>query len=210
MENKPFELETRISEQITVKTVKEKNCYVSYGYQHWQTEEILGVYQDELSAREGHLRWVKHNWAKLERKRQLRLLVAEDNPDDLKIAKKAFQRAPATWETVWIEDGQQALDFLFKQGKYSEAWTPDLIILNLNMPKWSGHEILAKMKEDGILRQIPVVIWTVSQREEDIRRAYELGASAYLAKARSTKEAIEDLMALRRFFERVCFLGNVG
>lgn len=209
MSHQPFTLETQVSPEISIKTVEERDCYVTRCYRHWHIEEILSVYHDELSAREGHLRWVKHDWTKPQRKRQLRLLVAEDNPDDIKIAQMVFQSPPKTWEAVWVEDGQEALDFLFKQGRFSEAWTPDLVILNLNMPKQSGHEVLPKMRQDPTLRQIPVVIWTVSKREEDIGRAYRAGASAYLAKAADTKEAIEDLMALRRFFERVRFLGDV-
>lgn len=210
MNSQFFSLETQVSPEITIKTVKEQDHYVSYCYQHWRTEEVLDVYHDELSAREGHLRWVKHNWAKPKRERQLRLLVVEDNPDDLKIAKMVFQRPPATWEVVWLEDGQEALDFLFKQKRYSEAWTPDLVILTLNLPKKSGHEILAEIRPDSILRQIPIVIWTISKRKEDIERAYRLGASAYLVKAISTKEAIEDLMALRSFFERISFPSDVA
>lgn len=209
MNSHPFTLETQVSPEITIKTVEERDRYVTRCYQHWNTEEILDVYHDELSAREAHLKWVKHDWTKPERKRQLRLLVAEDSPDDIKIAQRAFQRPPTTWETVWVEDGQEALDFLFKQGRYSEAWSPDLVILNLNMPKWQGLEVLERVKQDPILRKIPVVIWTVSQRRQDIEQAYQLGASAYLAKAHSAKEAIDDLMALRRFWERVCFLGDV-
>lgn len=205
-----FLLETQVSPGITIKTVEERDRYVSYCYQHWRTEEILSVYHDELSAREGHLRWGKHNWAKPKRKRQLHLLVVEDNPDDLKIAKLVFQRPPATWDVVWLEDGQEALDFLFKQKRYSEAWTPDLVILTLNLPKKTGHEILAEIRPDPILRQTPVVIWTISKRKEDIERAYRLGASAYLVKASSMKEAIEDLMTLRRFFERISFLSDVA
>lgn len=149
MTPQPFTLETQVSPEITIRTVEERDRYLSYCYQHWQIEEILGVYRDELSAREGHLRWVRHDWARPQRKRQLR-------------------------------------------------------------PKWCGHEVLAKMKQDPILRQIPVVIWTVSKREEDIERAYGLGASAYLAKTAPTKEAIEDLTTLRRFWERVCFLSDVA
>lgn len=84
-------------------------------------------------------------------------------------------------------------------------WTQDLIILILNLPKEWGHGILAKIKQDPTLCAIPVVIWTASKREEDIERAYRSRASAYLTKAYLAEEAIEDLMTLHCFFERVQF-----
>lgn len=200
-----FVLETQLSPGITIRTIKEGDHYCSYCSHYWHIEQLLDDYPDELAAREGHLKWVKRDWIKPQRQRLLRLLVAEDNPDDIKIAQDIFQGPPRTWEVAWVEDGYQALDFLFKRGKYSDAWTPDLIILNLNLPKEWGHGVLAKIKQDPTLRRIPVVIWTASHREEDIERAYRSGASVYLAKAHLIKEAIEDLMALRNFFERVQF-----
>jgi two-component system response regulator len=205
MSGQPIVLETRVSAQITIKTVQQ-NCYVSYLCQPGDSE-IVDYYSDEISARAGHLKWTRKDWRSwdLSSQRKLRLLLAEDNPDDIKIARRAFEKPPATWEMAWVEDGQAALDFLYKRGLYTQAWTPDLFLLSINMPKLSGYEVLEAIKKDPVLSKIPVVMWTISLREYSIERCYSLGAAAYLSKGYSLGDGVRDLLALRDFWERVRF-----
>ena len=110
-----------------------------------------------------------------------RVLIAEDDPHDVTPLLQAFKKRPA-WEIAVVYDGAEALDYLFKRGKYTDVWRPDLFILNLVMPKLDGLDVLKQVKSVPYLATVPVVIWTVSQREEDIVRAYELGAAAFVTK----------------------------
>jgi CheY-like chemotaxis protein len=143
-------------------------------------------------------------------KRKLRLLLVEDSPDGYNVVLKVFQQPPSVWEVQLLENGQQAVDFLFKLGSFDNAWRPDLVLLNLNLPRLTGHEVLAEVKKDSSLRRIPIVLWTVSKRAEDIEKAYGAGIAAYLCKQGPTKsEFPKELIALRSFWERVCFLGDV-
>ena len=148
---------------------------------------------------------------RLKKSRQLRLLLVEDDSTDAKIAQMVFQKPPDPWEIVWVRDGQEALDLLFKRGKYArDTWMPDLVLLNINMPKVKGYEVLERMKRDPSLSLIPVVMWSISRMPESIEHSYRLGAAAYLPKAISTREAKEDLAAVRHFWERVKLLTRMG
>jgi CheY-like chemotaxis protein len=139
-----------------------------------------------------------------ERKRKLRLLLVESNPDDAKLALRVFQEPPEKWEVISIDNGQKALDFLFKQEKYAQAWTPDLVLLTLNLPALTGHEILRRVKQDVLVTKIPIVVWCISLRPEDIGRAYSFGASAYITKGCYTS-ATTELRAFRNFWEQVVY-----
>ncbi len=140
------------------------------------------------------------------RDRPLRLLLVEDNPDDAQIARMVFRKEPNPWEIVWVSDGQEALDFLFKRGKYADAeetWMPDLVLLNIMLPKVRGYEVLERLKQDPGLSLIPVVMWSISRSSNSIERSYRLGANAYLLKFASLREMKESLETVRRFWERV-------
>ena len=112
----------------------------------------------------------------------INVLLIEDNIADVRLTEEAFKEEKISVELDAVLDGEAALDFLFKRNEYSSAKTPDLIILDLNLPKISGHEILKHIKEDSHLRTIPVVVLTSSQSEEDILRSYELQANCYIKK----------------------------
>lgn len=122
--------------------------------------------------------------------KKLRILLVEDNPEDVLIAERSLMRGGMreVSELFVVRDGQQALDFLHRRGDYSDAPRPDLILLDLKLPKVNGHEVLAEIKSDGSLRRIPVIVLTVSEREEDMVKAYDSGASGYITKPPSSAE----------------------
>jgi CheY-like chemotaxis protein len=159
-----FALRTQVCERIRIETVREDELYATYLIEDERKIGPVGYYVDELDAREGHLRWVKPNWHDLppEAQRPLRLLLAEDNPDDVAVAYRVFGASPR-WEMIVVGDGQQALDLLCRRRSSSDesVWFPDLVMLNLQMPKRTGHEVLEAMKADPKLSALPVVMWSV-------------------------------------------------
>ncbi len=110
------------------------------------------------------------------------ILLAEDNPADVRLTKEALKEAKMHHELYVVGDGVAAMDFLYQQGDYKDAPRPDLILLDLNMPKKDGREVLEEMKSDDTLRRIPVVVMTTSQAEEDIIKSYDLHANCYVNK----------------------------
>ena len=113
---------------------------------------------------------------------KIRILLVEDNPADADLARENLVATKLLHELTTVEDGEEAMAFLRQQGKYKEAFCPDLILLDLNLPKKDGREVLKEIKDDDYLRRIPVVILTSSAAEEDVLRTYELKASAYVTK----------------------------
>jgi CheY-like chemotaxis protein len=112
-------------------------------------------------------------------------LIAEDDPDDRLLIKEAFQESLVSNSVYFVEDGVELLDYLRWQDKFAnpgDAPTPDLILLDLNMPRKDGREALAEIKSDPRLRYIPVVVLTTSKAEEDIMRSYDIGAASYITK----------------------------
>jgi len=124
------------------------------------------------------------------------LLMAEDDADDRLLVKDALEESRVLNVLHFVEDGEQLLDYLRRQGRYSDPETsprPGLILLDLNMPRMDGREALRAIKADPELRRIPVVVMTTSKAEEDIFRSYDLGASSYITKP-VTFERLVDLM----------------
>ena len=110
------------------------------------------------------------------------ILLIEDNAGDARLAREALRDAKVRNNLSWVSDGVEALAFLRHQGKYSQSPRPDLILLDLNLPRKDGREVLTEIKADDNLKRIPVVILTTSQAEEDILRAYHLSANCYISK----------------------------
>jgi len=113
------------------------------------------------------------------------ILLVEDNPDDVEITLRAFRKVHVDSRVHVVRDGQEALDLLFRKGEHSdraEVAKPDLILLDLNLPKVNGPEVLEKIRASDELSTMPVIVLTVSEREEDIQRSYELGANTYITK----------------------------
>ena len=114
--------------------------------------------------------------------RHVEILLVDDNPGDIRLTQEAFKESKIINNLNVVEDGAEAIDFLKKVGKYENVSTPDLILLDLNLPKKNGREVLAEIKEDKILKLIPVVILTISTAEEDILKSYKLHANCYITK----------------------------
>ena len=128
------------------------------------------------------------------------ILLVEDNPVDVMITKKAFSAGRVSNNLHVAEDGEEAMDFLFKRGKYSSAPSPGIILLDLNLPKKDGREILAEIKADPSLRLIPVIILTTSQDQEDIWRSYELQANCFISKPVDMEQFTKSLECLGEFW----------
>ncbi|HEX6346470.1 response regulator [Umezawaea sp.] len=110
------------------------------------------------------------------------VLLIEDDPGDALITEEAFERHRIVNRLHQVRDGVEALAFLRKEGEYADAPRPDLILLDLNLPRMAGHEVLSEIKQDADLRRIPVVVLTTSGAEEDVLRSYQLHANAFVTK----------------------------
>jgi CheY-like chemotaxis protein len=110
------------------------------------------------------------------------VLLAEDNPGDARLTEKAFDQGNILNNLHVVEDGVEAMRFLRREDEYREKPRPDLVLLDLNMPKKDGWDVLEEIKEDPDLSRIPVIVLTSSEAEEDIVKSYELQANAYLTK----------------------------
>ena len=133
--------------------------------------------------------------------KRLRILLVEDNPDDVKITQRTLKKGNLKDELFVVKDGQEALDFLNQRGQYQSVPRPDLIFLDLNLPKVSGLEVLEQIKKSSTHRRIPVIVLTVSRREEDRIRAYDSGASSYIQKPASSSEFIRAINTVRDYWE---------
>jgi two-component system, chemotaxis family, response regulator Rcp1 len=112
----------------------------------------------------------------------LEVLLIEDSPGDVRLTQEAFSAANVAGRLHVANDGVEAMAFLKREGVYSDAPRPDLILLDLNMPRMDGREVLARMKKDDNLKTIPIVILTTSDSEGDISKSYQLHANSYLCK----------------------------
>lgn len=114
--------------------------------------------------------------------RPIEILMVEDNPGDARLAVEALKESKVSNRLNVVEDGVEALAYLRRQGDYSDRQRPDVVFLDLNLPRKSGHEVLAEIKEDESLRQIPVVILSSSEAEKDIFKSYDLHANCFVTK----------------------------
>jgi chemotaxis family two-component system response regulator Rcp1 len=111
-----------------------------------------------------------------------RILLVEDNPGDIRLTQEAFKESSLDIQMDVVTDGEMALDFLFKKGRYSDAIKPDVVLLDLNLPKKNGIEVLKEVKVDEALKRIPVIVLTTSDADHDISKAYGLHANCYILK----------------------------
>jgi len=114
--------------------------------------------------------------------RPVEILLVEDNPGDERLTREALKEGKVYSNLHWVKDGVEALEFLRKQGKYAGKPRPDIILLDLNLPKKDGREVLQEIKTDEDLKRIPVVVLTTSKAEEDVLRTYNLHANCYVTK----------------------------
>ncbi|MFQ5809041.1 MAG: response regulator [Armatimonadota bacterium] len=131
------------------------------------------------------------------------ILVADDDEEDCMLIREAFQESRLVNGLRFVHDGEELMDYLHRRGKYAAptaAPRPGLILLDLNMPKKDGREALGQIKADPALRQIPIVVLTTSQAEEDVYRSYDLGVNSYIAKPVTFGSLVEVVQALREYW----------
>jgi len=136
------------------------------------------------------------------------ILLVEDNPGDARLAKEALKEGKVKNQLHIVTDGVEATDFLFKRNDYKDAPSPDLIILDLNLPKKDGREVLAEIKADENLKSIPIVILTTSKAEEDILKAYNLHANCYITKPLDLNKFLEVVKSIEDFWLTIVKLPN--
>lgn len=137
---------------------------------------------------------------KEDKKKVVQILLVEDNPGDQRLTTEVFHDSKICNRIHIVSDGVEALAFLRKEGKYASVPTPDFILLDLNMPRKDGREVLAEVKADKSLSGIPVVILTTSQAEEDIIRAYDLQANCYITKPVGLEQFLKVVRQLETFW----------
>ncbi|GAA2277818.1 two-component system response regulator [Streptomyces ruber] len=131
------------------------------------------------------------------------VLLVEDDPGDELMTREAFEDNKIGNTLHVVRDGEEALDFLYRRGRHGEAPRPDLILLDLNLPKYDGRQVLERIKSDADLSDIPVVVLTTSAAEEDILRSYKLHANAYVTKPVDLDQFIAAVRQIDDFFVQV-------
>ena len=124
----------------------------------------------------------------------------EDNLDDILITQRAMAKGKIRNKLYVTHDGEEAIDFLKKQGKYKDAPTPTLVLLDLNMPKLDGFGVLRQVKSDENLKSIPIIVLTSSERDKDIELAYKLGCNNYIMKPVSFDNFIKTIMTIEHYW----------
>jgi chemotaxis family two-component system response regulator Rcp1 len=130
----------------------------------------------------------------------IEILLVEDNPGDVRLTREALRDGKIYNNLYVARDGVEAMAFLRKTGQYADAPRPDLILLDLNLPRKDGHEVLAEVKTDETLRRIPVVILTTSQAEEDIIKTYDLHVNCYITKPVDLDQFVKIVKSIEDFW----------
>jgi CheY-like chemotaxis protein len=138
------------------------------------------------------------------------ILLVEDDPGDVLITREALQQGKVLNDLHVVGNGEEAMAFLRKEGAYADRPTPDLVLLDLNLPRMDGREVLAAVKGDEALRRIPIVVLTTSAAEEDIVRSYDLHANAYVTKPVDFDRFMEVVRRIDEFFVSVVKLPPNG
>ncbi|MFF9690058.1 response regulator [Streptomyces sp. NPDC014623] len=133
----------------------------------------------------------------------IEVLLVEDDPGDELMTREAFEDNKIRNTLHVVRDGQEALDFLYRQGQYADAPRPDLVLLDLNLPRYDGRQVLERIKTDPEMALIPVVVLTTSSAEEDILRSYKLHANAYVTKPVDLEQFIGAVRQIDDFFVSV-------
>jgi CheY-like chemotaxis protein len=135
--------------------------------------------------------------------RGITVLMADDDADDRMLARDAWEESRPASELEFVEDGEQLLDYLRHRGRYSgtgAAPLPNIILLDLNMPKKDGREALREIKSDPLLRKIPVIVLTTSRADEDVARSYDLGVNSFIVKPARFESLVEVMRCLAEYW----------
>ena len=130
----------------------------------------------------------------------IEVLLVEDDPGDVLMTQEAFEEHKVRNRLTVVSDGAEALSYLRREGQYADAVRPDLILLDLNLPRRDGRQVLAEVKGDPELRRIPIVVLTTSEAEEDILRSYDLHANAYVTKPVDFDRFVAVIQQIDEFF----------
>ena len=130
----------------------------------------------------------------------IEILLVEDNPGDARLAVEALKDSKVRNNLYHVKDGVEAMDFLYRRGSYADVPVPDLILLDLNLPRKDGREVLEEIKEDPELKLVPVVVLTTSEAERDLVRTYDLHANAYVVKPIDLDRFVEVVQAIEDFW----------
>lgn len=138
--------------------------------------------------------------------RVFEILLVEDNPGDVRLAQEALRDSKIPSRLNVVSDGEEAMAFLRQQGRYQGCPRPQLILLDLNLPRKDGCEVLAEIKEDPLLRRIPVLVLTTSRAGQDVTRAYDLHANCYIAKPLDLDQYIAVVHSFEQFWLQIATL----
>jgi CheY-like chemotaxis protein len=138
--------------------------------------------------------------------RPVEILMVEDNPGTVRLTQEVMRDSKVRNAMYVVDDGVEAMAFLRKQGRYASAPRPDLVLLDLNLPRKDGRETLAEMKQDEELKRIPVVVLTTSRSEDDVLRAYDLHANCYLNKPVGLEDFIKVVKSIENFWIEIVTL----
>ncbi|KAI9132235.1 response regulator [Acaryochloris sp. CCMEE 5410] len=130
----------------------------------------------------------------------IEILLVEDDEGDIELTLEAFNRSKVTLNVNVVRDGMEAMAYLRQEGEFKNATMPDLMLLDLNLPRKDGREVLAEMQESENLKRIPVVVLTTSEADEDILKSYQIGANAYVTKPVGLKGLVKVVNLLEEFW----------
>jgi CheY-like chemotaxis protein len=136
------------------------------------------------------------------------ILLVEDNEGDIILTLDTFEESKIKSEISVVRNGQEALDFLFQRGQYANVAQPDLILLDINIPIYNGHEVLKLIKEDDSIKKIPVIMLTTSSSQKDINLAYENHANSYVKKPLEMNEFVQAILKIEEFWLQISKLAN--
>jgi len=140
----------------------------------------------------------------------IEILLVEDNPGDTDLIREGLENSKIHNRLQVVEDGEKAIAYLHREAPYSNASRPDLILLDLNLPRKDGREVLAEIKEDKSLKRIPVVILTSSKAEEDILKTYNLHANCYISKPIDVRQFLNVVKSIENFWLSIVILPSNG
>ncbi len=132
--------------------------------------------------------------------KEVHILLVEDNEGDIVLTLDAFEESKIRTTISVVKNGADALDFLFKRGDYAEEEHPDLILLDINIPVYNGHDVLKKIKEDPLLKKIPVIMLTTSASQKDINKAYENYSNSYVTKPIDMNDFLKAILKIEEFW----------
>jgi CheY-like chemotaxis protein len=138
--------------------------------------------------------------------RPIEILLVEDNDVDVKLTREGLKEGKVQNILHVVRDGEEALDFLYRRGSYAGSPRPDIVLLDLNLPRVDGREVLAKIKSDEALRRIPVVVLTTSKADEDILKSYDLNVNCFITKPVDMNQFIDVVKAIDHFWFSVVAL----